>query len=80
MSIRNEWKELIQAAENLELDGQPLEVQLDNEEALKYAVIALIIHSSQLEAQGAPWRFALDVQGQMLCIYKMSASVAKDGS
>lgn len=80
MSIRNEWKELIQAAEDLEMDGEPLAVQLDDEEALKYAIIALIIHSSQLEARGVPWRFALDVQGRVLCVYKMSAATAEDGS
>lgn len=74
MTVREEWKDLIQAAEDLEMDGEPLEVRIDDDESLRYAIIALIIHSSQLEARGVPWRFALDVHNNLLYIYKMSAA------
>jgi hypothetical protein len=71
LDILAQWRDLIEAAEALEIGGLPLEFQVSHQEELKSAAIALVIHSSRLVARRSEWAFALDVRGATLFVYKI---------
>ena len=76
MDILNDWQDLINAAEDLEINGDPLVVTLGSIDDLKYAVMAMVIYSSRLGAQGVTWGYAMDVIDGQLYVHKINRDSA----
>ncbi len=76
-NLLEEWADLIEAADALEVDGEPLHAHLQDEEELKRAVMAMIIYSSRLAAGSSLWNFALEADDYTLYIYKINIDPAQ---
>lgn len=69
--IVEQWRDLIEAANTLTIDGPPLEARFENLDELKYALMAMVIYSSRLEAQGEHWTFVFETEKTTMFIYKV---------
>lgn len=72
ISLLHRWNHLIRATNELEIDGPPLEVVLNDPNDLRQALMALVLYSSRLEARGYDWGLAIDSRDTTLFVYKLS--------
>ncbi|PJF44691.1 MAG: hypothetical protein CUN55_02625 [Phototrophicales bacterium] len=71
VDIVQQWQELIDATEALNIDDDPLVIELPDPNDLRMALIAMVLYSSRIQAQALGWGIALDYDEKHLFIKKI---------
>lgn len=74
VDILDHWRDLIDAAESLDVGDKPLYVDFDDPEIFESGVMALVIYKSRLSATGKTYTFALNTDHLALEIRKVTIS------
>lgn len=76
MEILDHFKDIIDATDALEVDGEGLLIEVEDPAELKYALMAMVLYSSRIKAKSLGWIIELESNEHQLFVQKVSVKLS----